>query len=95
MIEFAAPLFRWAGGNWYFIALPETAAAEARFDAAGTRGGFGSIKVLARIGSSEFRTSLFPDKGRGTFLLPVKKSVRMANGIDEQDLVDVSLEVAF
>lgn len=94
MIDFGAPLFKWSGGNWYFVALPEEAAAEARFEAAGLRGGFGSIKVVARVGNSEWRTSLFPDKARDTFLLPMKKAVRQAEGLDEGDEVAVSLEVA-
>lgn len=94
MIDFRATLFKWSGGNWYFIALPEEAAAEARFEAAGLRGGFGSIKVVARVGESEWRTSLFPDKTRDTFLLPMKKVVRQAEGLEEGDAVDVSLEIA-
>ena len=95
MIEFTAPLFRWSGGNWYFVALPEEAANEARFEAAGMRGGFGSIKVIARAGESEWRTSLFPDKARDTFLLPMKKAVRAAEGFDEGDRVKLALEVAY
>ena len=95
MIEFRAPLVKWSGGNWYFVALPDQAAAEARFEASGLRGGFGSIKVVARVGKSEWRTSLFPDKARDTFLLPMKKAVRDAEALDEGDAVGVTLEVAY
>lgn len=95
MIEFTAPLFRWSGGNWYFISLPEDAANEVRFEAAGMRGGFGSIKVIVRVGQSEWRTSLFPDSKRDTFLLPMKKAVRASEGLDEGDAVTVSLEIAY
>lgn len=95
MIEFTAPLFRWSGGNWFFVALPDEAADEARFEAAGMRGGFGSIKVIARVGESEWRTSLFPDKSRDTFLLPMKKQVRAAEGLHEGEDVRISLEIAY
>ena len=95
MIEFTAPLFKWSGGNWFFVALPQEAAAEARFEAAGLRGGFGSIKVIASVGGSEWKTSLFPDRERDTFLLPMKKTVREAEQLDEGDAVDVALDVAY
>jgi hypothetical protein len=57
-----------------------------------TLGGFGSLKVRATIGISRFDTSLFPSKELG-WLLPVKASVRKAEGIGEGDPVAVVLEV--
>ena len=57
-----------------------------------TLGGFGSLKVRATIAVSRFDTSLFPSKELG-WLLPVKASVRKAEGIGEGDPVAVVLEV--
>ena len=48
----------------------------------GKRRAFGSVKVNARIGTSEWSTSVFPQKD-GRWLLPVKSAVRRAEGIDE------------
>ncbi|MCJ8189861.1 DUF1905 domain-containing protein [Sphingomicrobium aestuariivivum] len=93
MIGFEARVHRWSGGNWYFVTLPEEAAAEARFEAEGRRGGFGSIKVAVRLGASVWRTSLFPDRQSGSFLLPLKKAVRDAEGLGEGSVVAISLEV--
>lgn len=93
MIHFSAPLWRWSGGSWHFITLPEEAAAEARFEAGGLRGGFGSIRVEVSIGDSIWRTSIFPDKSSGSFVLPVKKAVRRAEGLDVDQPVTVGLEV--
>jgi hypothetical protein len=45
-----------------------------------------------RVGGSEWQTSVFPQKG-GTWFLPVKLSVRRAEGLDEGDTVDVELEL--
>lgn len=57
----------------------------------GTARGFGSLKVKARIGATEFATSVFPSKSDGGWLLPVKAAVRKAEGIGEGDDVEVSL----
>lgn len=92
MIGFTAPLWRWQGGNWHFITLPDEAADEIRFEAAGLRGGFGSIRVEVIVGDSRWRTSLFPDKKSESFLLPVKKVIRVAEDLEVGQSVAVSLE---
>lgn len=46
----------------------------------GQRRGFGSIRVEAQIGKTAWRTSVFPTK-EGTYLLPVKESVRDKEGL--------------
>jgi hypothetical protein len=58
----------------------------------GKRRGFGSVKVTARIGDSRWQTSLFPQKSGGWFL-PVKKPVRLAQGLEFGDDVEGELEL--
>jgi hypothetical protein len=58
----------------------------------GKRRGFGSVKVTARIGDTRWQTSLFPQKGGGWFL-PVKKPVRLAEGLDFGDAIEGELEL--
>jgi hypothetical protein len=50
------------------------------------------VKVKVTIGSSTWSTSVFPDAKRGTFVLPVKKPVRQAEGIEAGDRVKVALD---
>lgn len=99
-ITHTGPLWRWSGasgGSWHFLAV-DGDAGEALSGTAlmrrmeRTLGGFGSLKVTARIGDTTFRTSLFPTRQWG-WLLPVKASVRRAEGIGEGDQVAVTLEV--
>ena len=94
------PLWRWTGGNggsWHFLSI-DGAAGEALSGTALMRrleqtiGGFGSLKVRATIGGSSFATSVFPSKSAG-WMLPVKASVRRAEGLAEGDAVTVVLEV--
>jgi SOS-response transcriptional repressor LexA len=45
------------------------------------------------IGATEWRTSVFPDSKLGTFLLPVKREVRVTEGLEEGDMVLVRLDL--
>ncbi len=90
-VTFEAPLWRWEGESaWHFVSLPEDVADEIE-DSPVARGGFGSVRVEVRIGTTSWTTSLFPDTKRGTFLLPVKRKVRDVERIGEGDTVTVHL----
>ena len=56
-------------------------------------GGFGSVRVEVQIGSSVWRTSVFPSSELGCFVLPIKKPVRHKERIDVGDSVDVRLTI--
>ena len=58
----------------------------------GKRRGFGSVKVTAQVGGSRWQTSLFPQKSGGWFL-PIKKPVRLAEGLEQGEPVEVVLEL--
>lgn len=91
-LVFSAPVFL-AGAEtaWHFVALPEEDADQVRGSVPMGRPGFGSERVEVTIGGSTWRTSVFPDSGRGTYLLPVKAAVRRAEGIAAGDEVEVRL----
>ncbi|MFD1714641.1 DUF1905 domain-containing protein [Amnibacterium flavum] len=92
--ECVAELVPWdaAQAAWVFAALPEKVSDE--IDAAVPfKGGFGSVKVDVLIGTSRWRTSVFPDSSRGCYVLPVKKAIRKAEGIELGDRVTVHLSV--
>jgi Domain of unknown function (DUF1905) len=48
--------------------------------------------VLATIGSSTWRTSIFPGSGTG-YVLPVKRSIRLAEALDVGDLATVTVRL--
>ncbi len=76
-------------GAWYFVTLPLDAADEIR--ASTERRGFGSVRVRATIGETRWNTSVFPDSGTGSFVLPVKAAVRRSEDIADGDQVEVTL----
>jgi hypothetical protein len=91
--RFTAPLWEWdAQGGWFFVTLPEEAADDIREVPRMPRG-FGSVRVRVTVGSTTWSTSVFPDSKLGSYVLPVKKSVRTAEGLDAGGDVLVELEV--
>lgn len=92
---FTAALWEWPSRTtWYFVTLSADASADIRAQPRPPRPGFGSIRVHVTLGASRWSTSIFPDSQSGCYVLPVKKSVRQAEGIEADDVVAVVVEVA-
>ena len=94
IVEFEGDVFRWTAREndaWFFTALPVELSEMIREIPRPYRG-FGSVRVLARIGGSEWRTSIFPDSG-GSYVLPLKRAVRDAEAIVDGGSVTVRLDV--
>lgn len=98
-VTHTGPLWRWttdkAAAAWFFVTIDGDAGEALSATALmrrmeGLAKGFGSLKVEARIGDTQFKTSVFPSNELG-WLLPVKASVRKAEGIVAGDLVEVVL----
>lgn len=79
--------------GWHFLTIDGQTAAEIRFAALGRTGGFGSIRVAARIGGTAWNTSIFPQRESGGFILPIKAEVRRREAIGEGDEVTVELRI--
>jgi hypothetical protein len=90
---FSAEVWLWeADAAWHFLTLPEDASDDIESRAAGRLRGFGSVRVRATIGTTTWQTSVFPDKKRGAYVLPLKKEVRTREGFGAGDRVRVELE---
>lgn len=95
-VEFDGELWVWdarPGDNWVFVSLPADASEQIRHMTAGERRGFGSVRVQARIGTTTWRTSIFPDGTRNVYVLPVKAGVRKAQGLAAGDMARVVVEL--
>jgi len=92
--EFAAPLWRYPGADgWHFVSLPPEISTDITDISIGIRRGFGSVRVAVTVGSTSWRTSIFPDSKTGTYLLPVKKAVRVAERLEVGDQIKAQLEI--
>ena len=78
---------------WYFVTLPFDQADQIDEITANVQRGFGSVRVEVTIGSSVWRTSLFPDKKRGSYVLPIKKAVRLGEALQVGTFVQISLDL--
>lgn len=91
---FNGSLWQWQGqGAWYFITVPEGISQEIREVYGSQAAGFGSIKVLVKIGNSSWNTSIFPDKKSGCYFLPIKKSIRQAESLAENSNPRVTIKI--
>jgi hypothetical protein len=97
IVEFETSLWIWAARpdeGWTFVSLPVDESAEIRAMTGGDgRRGFGAVRVRARIGTTVWRTSIFPDAGRDCYVLPIKKAVRRAQHLEAGDTARVTVEV--
>ena len=90
--EFSAELWKYTGqAAWFFVTLPHDVADDIDEITADTRRGFGSVRVEVTVGSTTWNTSVFPDTKSESFVLPVKKAVRVAEGLEDGALVVVRL----
>jgi len=91
-LEFEGRIIEWRGpAPFLFVAIPERQVGEVSYAARQASYGWGCVPVEARIGGTEFTTSLFP---RGeTYLLPVKVAVQKAERIGLGDEVLVAMQV--
>ncbi|WP_394729550.1 DUF1905 domain-containing protein [Altererythrobacter sp. GH1-8] len=100
------PLTRWQGdrGTYHLVVITGNEAEQIAMHARlhrleyGTQRGFGSVKVMARIGETEWKSSVFPQRSRSDaeakeWILLVSKRVMRAEDLAEGDLVTVELEL--
>ena len=92
--EFSAPLWQHPGADgWHFVSVPAEISDDIADLTASTRRGFGSVRVTVTVGSTTWQTSVFPDSKTGTFVLPLKKSVRTAEHLETGASVEAQLEI--
>ncbi len=91
-LEFSGEIIEWRGpAPFHFVTVPEEQSAAIEDVASMVTYGWGAIPVKARIGRTDFKTSLFP---RGElYLVPVKDAVRRAEGLHLGDDVSVHLRL--
>lgn len=107
VVKTTLPLRRWRGerGTYHLVTITgdeaETITTHARLHRLefGRQRGFGSVKVMARIDDTEWKTSVFPmnidDMSRRSknWTLLVSKKVMRAEDLAEGDPVTIELEL--
>lgn len=92
VLEFAAEAIEWRGpAPFVFVPVPPDLSEEIKAVSSRVTYGWGVIPVKARIGKTEYSTSLFPRAG--VYLVPVKTAVQRAENVGVGDAVRVRLEI--
>ena len=102
------PLTRWSGdrGTYHLVVIADEVADTITMHARlhrlefGRQRGFGSVKVIARIGDTEWNSSVFPQRSSSeavapqkTWVLLVSKKVMRSEDLAEGDAVPLDLEL--
>ena len=93
-VSFTAEVWEHSGSAaWHFVSLPDDHADHIESVFGHRARGFGSVRVEVTIGKTQWSTSLFPDSKRGTYVLPLKKEVRVAEHLTSGSIARVDLVV--
>lgn len=91
-IQFSGEIFYWRGpAPFWFVSVPEEESLDIKAVANMVTYGWGVIPVRARIGETEWKTSLFPKNGR--YLVPIRVSVQKAENLQMGEQVTIQLEL--
>ena len=92
IIEFSGKIWYWRGpAPHHFVTVPPKLCEDLKAVSKFVTYGWGMIPVKARIGQTDFKTSLFPKDGG--YIVPIKASVRKARKLEEGDSITLRLEV--
>ena len=91
-IELSGEIWYWRGpAPWYFVTVPAKQCEDLRAMSRWVTYGWGMIPASVRIGKTEWKTSLFPKDG--SYVVPIKASVRKAEHLEVGDQVTLRLEI--
>jgi hypothetical protein len=84
--KFTAKIFHYSTSadmvGWTIVLLPKKMANEIRENLKHLEEGWGRMKAIAKIGNSEWQTSIWFDKKHETYILPVKAEIRKKEKIE-------------
>ena len=105
IFKFKSRVIVWNAGNhakgddsgaWRFARVPEKISAKIKeMQKWRLRRGWGAVYARAKIGKSEWTTSIFPDRHSATYLLPLKKQIRYKENLYDGIDIRVSVEIWF
>jgi hypothetical protein len=79
--------------GWHFIGVPKKQSVEIKKHFGAHAKGWGSLPVEVILGKTHWETSIFPDKKSGTYLLPLKATVRKKEQAEHDDVISFILEI--
>jgi hypothetical protein len=78
-------------GGWHLISLPKSISTEIRSSVKDEEEGWGRLKVIAKTGKTEWKTAIWFDSKKNTYLLPLKAGIRKKENLVEGSSIKVML----
>ncbi len=83
-------------GAWRFARVPEDISVKIKEMQKGRlRRGWGAVYTKAKVGKSEWVTSIFPDRHSDTYILPLKKQIHYKENLYDGIDINVSINIWF
>lgn len=79
--------------GWTIVSLPKALSIEIRDNFKWLEEGWGRMKVTARVGDSEWKTSIWFDTKQDTYLLPLNAKIRKKEKIEPNQDVEIVIMV--
>lgn len=79
--------------GWHFVTIPKNESDKITATFSGLKKGWGSLPVIVTIGNTSWKTSIFPDKKAGAYLLPLKAAIRKKEKISDDQTITFILEI--
>jgi hypothetical protein len=91
---FSSKLWKTAeAGGWYFVTLPSELSKEIRESFKTEEEGWGRLKASAKVGNTEWKTAVWFDTKKNSYLLPLKSDIRKKAKLTEGEDVHVVLSI--
>lgn len=78
---------------WHFVSIPKKESEEIKKKFNSIKRGWGSLPVMVSLGKTKWKTSIFPDKKSGMYLLPLKAEIRKKEDIFAEDIINFGIEI--
>ena len=89
-LEFEGEVWQWRGpAPHYFVSVPAELCDAMRAAARLVSYGWGMVPAQVQLGSTTWRTAIFPKDGG--YIVPIKAAVRQRENVSEGDLVRIGL----
>lgn len=79
-------------GTWYLVRISKKTSQQIRFYNPHSKRGWGSVPVVARVGATTWKTSIFWEK-EGTYVMLIKAAVRKAEGLAVNKQLNMVLQI--
>ena len=90
--NFIAKPWQYDGPNgWIFVSIPELISTEIRENLKTEEEGWGRLKAIAKIENTEWKTAIWFDTKRKTYLLPLKAAIRKNENLQIENEVKIAI----